>query len=90
MLELQGFRDTALMAWEKSIAATAVHYVNDTLGDYENFGTDSFELRSDLAKHWSELKGFVVSLQFNRRSPLNRRATRASKHLDQRRTCVNC
>lgn len=69
MLELQGFRDTALMAWEKSIAATAVHYVNDTLGDYENFGTDSFDY-GDLAKHWSELKGFVVSLQFNRRSPL--------------------
>jgi plastocyanin len=69
MLELQGFRDTALMAWEKSIAATAVHYVNDTLGDYDNFGTDTFSY-SDLAKHWSELKGFVVSLQFNRRSPL--------------------
>lgn len=69
MLELQGFRDTALMAWEKSIAATAVHYVNDTLGDYDNFGTDEFSY-ADLAKHWSELKGFVVSLQFNRRSPL--------------------
>ena len=69
MLELQGFRDTALLAWEKSIAATAVHYVNDTLGDYENFGTDSFDY-ADLAKHWSELKGFVVSLQFSRFSPL--------------------
>ncbi len=69
MLELQGFRDTALMTWEKAIAATAVHYVNDTLGDYENFGTDDFDY-ADLAKHWSELKGFVVSLQFNRRSPL--------------------
>lgn len=69
MLELQGFRDTALMAWEKSIAATSVHYINDTMGDYDGFGTDSFNY-ANLAKHWSELKGFVVSLQFNRRSPL--------------------
>lgn len=69
MLELQGFRDLALMAWEKSIAATAIHYINDTTDDYDNFGTDSFKY-TNLAKHWSELKGFVVSLQFNPRSPL--------------------
>jgi len=69
MLELKGFRDTALMAWEKSIAATAIHYVNDTKGDLDKFGTDDFSY-ADLAKHWSELKGFFVSLQFNRFSPL--------------------
>ena len=69
MLELQGFRDTALAAWEKSIAATAIHYVNDTHGDLDKFGTDDFSY-TDTAKHWSELKGFVISLQFSRFSPL--------------------
>ena len=69
MLELKGFRDTALAAWEKAIAATAVHYVNDTIADYESFGTDDFSYAT-LAKHWSELKGFVISLQFSRFSPL--------------------
>ena len=70
MLELQGFRDQALLAWEQSIAATAVHYINDTLADYDVFDTDDFSY-ADLAKHWSELKGFVVSLQFSRFSPLS-------------------
>lgn len=69
MTELQGYRDTALMAWEKSIAATAVHYINDTIADLDTMGTDDF-VYADLAKHWSELKGFVISLQFNRMSPL--------------------
>jgi len=72
MTELQGYRDHALEAWEKAIAATVVHYINDTLMDYDNMmGTSgkpySFE---DHAKHWSELKGFALSLQFNRRSPM--------------------
>lgn len=67
--ELFMYRDAALMAWEKSIAATAVHYINDTTDDYANWGTGSFSY-ADLAKHWSELKGFLVSLQFNRLSPL--------------------
>ena len=69
MLELKGFRDTALLAWEKSIAATAIHYINDTNGDLDTFGTDDFSY-ANLAKHWSELKGFVISLQFSRFSPL--------------------
>lgn len=67
--ELYKYRDMALMAWEKSIAATAIHYINDTTDDYANWGKDSFSY-SNVAKHWSELKGFLVSLQFNRLSPL--------------------
>ena len=69
MTELLGYRDTALIAWEKAIAATAVHYINDVNGDYGKFDTADFSY-ADLAKHWSELKGFVISLQFNRHSPL--------------------
>lgn len=69
MTDLLAQRDIAVLAWEKAIAATAVHYINDTLGDYDAFDTAEFSY-ADLAKHWSELKGFVISLQFSRFSPL--------------------
>jgi hypothetical protein len=66
MIELKGYRDVAVLAWEKSIAATAIHYVNDTIADMENADYNFY----DHAKHWSELKGFALSFQFNPRSPV--------------------
>ncbi len=69
MEELVGYRDTALLAWEKSIAATVIHYINDTNADLDAIGSDDFSY-SDLAKHWSEMKGFALGLQFNRLSPV--------------------
>ncbi|MEM9490007.1 MAG: DUF4856 domain-containing protein, partial [Myxococcota bacterium] len=47
----------------------AVHYINDTLQDMNTFGTDNYSF-TDHAKHWSELKGFALSLQFSPMSPL--------------------
>ncbi|GAB2989143.1 DUF4856 domain-containing protein [Psychrosphaera aestuarii] len=64
MQSLLAQRDVAVANWEMAIAATAVHYINDVTADYASFGTDEFNY-ADLAKHWSELKGFVISLQFN-------------------------
>ncbi len=66
---LQGYRDEAVAAWEAAIAATVVHYVNDTLQDMAAIGTADYSFGSH-AKHWSELKGFALSLQFNPRSSL--------------------
>jgi hypothetical protein len=70
MNALQEQRDIAVLTWEKCIASTAVHYINDVLGDMKQFGTDDYNFLSH-AKDWSELKGFALSLQFNPRSPLN-------------------
>ncbi|MCW8107448.1 DUF4856 domain-containing protein [Alteromonas ponticola] len=70
MTSLQEHRDEAVSAWEQSIAATIVHYINDTTADLEAIGTDEFSY-SDLAKHWSEMKGFALGLQFNPRSAVN-------------------
>lgn len=70
MAELKGYRDAATLAWEKAIAATVVHYINDTLQDMSKFGTEDYNFL-DHAKHWSEMKGFALSLQFNPRSPLS-------------------
>jgi hypothetical protein len=68
--ELYGYRDTAVLTWEKAIAATVVHYINDVDADLEKIGTDDFSY-STLAKHWSEMKGFALGLQFNKNTPLN-------------------
>lgn len=65
-MALQAQRDAAIQGWEKALAATAVHYINDTLRDLNDdaVGFDT------LAKHWSELKGFALALQFNPRMTL--------------------
>ncbi|MFZ5469677.1 MAG: DUF4856 domain-containing protein [Myxococcota bacterium] len=67
--ELRGYRDGALSNWEKGVAASTVHYINQVLQDMERFGTTEYKF-TDHAKHWSELKAFALSLQFNRLSKL--------------------
>ncbi len=62
-------RDTAVLAWEKAYAATAIHYINEVLGDMDAIGGDDYSF-ADHAKHWSELKGFALGFQFNPRSPM--------------------
>ena len=64
--------EIAAKAWEACVAATVVHYINDTIGDMNNFvGTDFASLSNfkDLAKHWGEMKGFALALQFSPHSP---------------------
>ena len=70
--DIQEQRDLAVDAWEKAIAATAVHYINSMLQDIQKFNTadNTSSLFLSYAKHFSELKGFALSLQFNRRSPM--------------------
>ncbi|WP_144392377.1 DUF4856 domain-containing protein [Pleionea sediminis] len=69
MTELQAQRDIVVEYWEKSISATVIHYINDTLADLNSLETAEFDY-SNLAKHWSEMKGFALNLQFNPHSPL--------------------
>lgn len=47
-----------IMDWEEIFAANVIHYINATLGSMA--GDDE-----KLAKHWGELKGFALALQFN-------------------------
>jgi hypothetical protein len=69
--ELRGWRDLALSGWEAAIAASVVHYINDTIRDTRAVGAEGYSF-ADHAKHWSEMKGFALSLQFNRLSPLTK------------------
>jgi hypothetical protein len=67
---LEAQRDIVATTWEKCIAATVVHYINETLSDMEKIGTPEYSFE-DQAEHWSELKGFSLGLQFNPKSPMN-------------------
>jgi hypothetical protein len=67
---LQAERDTAVLAWERAYAATAIHYINEILGDMDAIGGADYSF-ADHAKHWSELKGFALGFQFNPRSPMS-------------------
>ena len=57
-------------SWEGAVAATVVHYINGVLADMATFNTDDYSY-ADHAKHWGELKGFALGLQFNPWSPLH-------------------
>ena len=74
--ELDALNEAALIAsrtWEMCIAATVVHYINDTVSDMDTFvsngGYANIAAFKDHAKHWSEMKGFALGLQFNPDSP---------------------
>ena len=42
MEALKAQRDVAVENWEKAVAATVVHYINDTLGDMDDFGPSDY------------------------------------------------
>ena len=70
LVELRGYIAMIKEGWEKAIAATVIHYINDTLGDMAKLGTEEYDFYAH-AKHWGELKGFALGLQFNPDSPLH-------------------
>ena len=64
-------RDLAIGGWEKALAATAIHYINDLNADLEPLKNgEEFDFKK-TAKHFSELKGFALGLQFNPFSKLS-------------------
>ena len=67
--ELLTYRDAALDAWERGVVATVIHYINDLDADLAKVGTTDFDYAT-TAKHFSELKGFALGLQFNPYSPI--------------------
>jgi len=66
---LLGARDRAVAAWEASIAATVVSYLNRVVGHMDKAAaadaTYDFEAH---AKHWTEMKALSLAFQFNPRS----------------------
>ena len=69
---LQGQIEIAAMTWEKCIAATVVHYINDVSDDMADFTPPYYADLSNfinLSNHWGEMKGFALGLQFSPVSP---------------------
>lgn len=64
MVSLIAQRDIVVDGWERAIASTVVHYINETHADLADFGSTEFNY-VNAAKHFSELKGFALGLQFN-------------------------
>ncbi|NRA59351.1 MAG: DUF4856 domain-containing protein [Psychrobium sp.] len=62
----------AVLTWEKAISATIIHYIREVNEDLDKLGSDGYTAGdyANLAKHWSELKGFSLGLQFNPKSPV--------------------
>lgn len=82
---LQAAIAKAAGAWEKCIASTVVHYINDVTGDMEAFSNGQFASIDNfynLAKHWSEMKGFALGLQFSPYSPFRDAGTGALVAID--------
>ncbi len=69
MTELLGYRDDALDAWERGVVATVIHNINDLTNDLNELGTEDFHYKT-TAKHFSEMKGLALGLQFNPYSPI--------------------
>ncbi|MCL1115418.1 DUF4856 domain-containing protein [Shewanella basaltis] len=68
MTELETHAMAGVKAWENAIVATVIHYINDVSADLEPLATggDSADFNYDnLAKHYSEMKGFALGLQFS-------------------------
>lgn len=62
--EIIAHRAAASLAWEKIIASTVAHYINDVATTMA--ALDGTRSKEALLRHqWSELKGFLASLQFN-------------------------
>lgn len=72
LAELGEHRDAAVLAWEKAIAASVIHYINGVIGFGDELETAAatYDFYAH-AKEWSEMKGFALAMQFNPRSPLS-------------------
>ncbi len=73
MAELEGYRDDAVANWEYAIAATVVHYINDTIADLDTIASGEYTADdfTNLAKHFAEMKGFALNFQFSPFTPFN-------------------
>ncbi len=62
--DITEFRRVFAENWENVIAATVVHYVNETMADVAK--VDSPEAnQTNLNKHWAEMRAFTMALQYN-------------------------
>ena len=74
--EIDVQRQIIINNWEKVIAATTIHYINDTINDIDDSSQwvnswDSsciytHEICADYSKHFSKMRATAIALQYNR------------------------
>ena len=62
--EIAIFARSAHETWEKVIAATVIHYINDTKNDLDDYDADPASAKANLAKHYGEMKAFGLALAY--------------------------
>jgi hypothetical protein len=62
--DITAHRNAAVMAWEKLMAASLVHYLNGVKSELAAIGSTEFD-PNGYRHEWSEMKGFAAALQFN-------------------------
>lgn len=62
-------RDTLVENWERTIAASVIHEINNLLAAMDAIGSDDFTIAA-LARAFSAMKGLALGLQFNPDSPV--------------------
>lgn len=67
---VQAHAAIAIGVWEKTLAATVIHYINSTLEVMDGYGTTKYFLTTH-AKSWSGMKGYALAFQFNPTSQLS-------------------
>jgi hypothetical protein len=60
----------ALNAWEKTLAGVTIHYINNTIREYAEYGSTNY-LYKDFVKFWGEMKGFAFAFQFNPKASMD-------------------
>ncbi len=66
--DINAQRLAASNGWEKVIAATAIHYINDTITEMAALDANSGPANAaqkNLNKFWAEMRAFVANLQYN-------------------------
>lgn len=67
---VEAYAAIAIYTWERTLAASAIHYINATRSEMDEYGTPQY-LFANHAKYWSEMKGFAMAFQFNPTSTLS-------------------
>lgn len=70
LTQLKVHRDAWLGAWERSLAATVLHELNESIALTERVGGANYDFYAH-AGEWSELKGYALGLQFNPRKVIS-------------------
>jgi hypothetical protein len=64
LVDLDIQKNMIIDQWEKTIAATAIHYINETAESVLYYGQVAI-LNAEYFKDWSRAKGYLLALQFN-------------------------